>query len=181
MWTDERDAVIRELWRSIPASAIAARFGDVTRNAVIGRAHRLGLAAKTPMTRSEAARIGGKASVAAARAARRAKTKIETKGKAKIVRDLFRAAEFPADAEPVQSLPDLVPTVFRVADLEHHHCRWPGAEIGHSCGRNKVEGLPYCPEHARRAYAGAPPPPLKKVYGGVNRYARQRALAEAGF
>ncbi len=155
MWTEDRDAVIRELWRSIPASAIAARFGDVTRNAVIGRAHRLGLAAKAPMTRSEAARIGGKASVAAARAARaarRAKTKIETKGKARIVRDLFKAATFQADAEPVQSLPDLVPTVFRVADLEHHHCRWPGAEIGHSCGRNRVEGLSYCEFHARRAY-----------------------------
>jgi len=160
MWTEDRDAVIRELWRTIPASAIAARFGDVTRNAVIGRAHRLGLAIKSPMTRSEAARIGGKASVAAARAARaarRAKTKIETKGKAKIVRDLFRSATFQADAEPVPQVPDLVPLVFHVADLEHHHCRWPGEVPGHSCGRNKVEGLSYCAEHARRAYRSPDP------------------------
>lgn len=151
MWTDERDAVIRELWRSIPASAIAARFGDVTRNAVIGRAHRLGLAIKGPSTRSYDARRGGRKAAAIERS-KRTKTKIKTKGKARIVRDLFKAATFQADAEPVQSLPDLVPTVFRVADLEHHHCRWPSAEIGHSCGRNRVEGLSYCEFHARRAY-----------------------------
>ena len=43
-WTDERVAMLRELWaKGLSASQIAVQLGGVTRNAVIGKAHRLGL------------------------------------------------------------------------------------------------------------------------------------------
>ena len=43
-WTDERVVLLRELWaQGLSASQIAARLGGVSRNAVIGKAHRLGL------------------------------------------------------------------------------------------------------------------------------------------
>lgn len=47
MWTDERVEKLRELWgRGMSASEIAEMLGDVTRNAVIGKAHRLGLSGR---------------------------------------------------------------------------------------------------------------------------------------
>src|SRR6202162_5387267 len=50
-WTDERVAVLTKLWAAgLSASQIAAELGGITRNAVIGKVHRLGLSglAKTP-------------------------------------------------------------------------------------------------------------------------------------
>ena len=46
-WTDERVELLKKLWaEGLSASQIAARLGGVTRNAVIGKAHRLGLTGK---------------------------------------------------------------------------------------------------------------------------------------
>ena len=43
-WTDDRVAMLRELWsKGLSASQIAVQLGGVSRNAVIGKAHRLGL------------------------------------------------------------------------------------------------------------------------------------------
>ena len=42
-WTDERVTMLRDLWaKGLSASQIAVQLGGVTRNAVIGKAHRLG-------------------------------------------------------------------------------------------------------------------------------------------
>jgi GcrA cell cycle regulator len=53
-WTEERVAELKELWSSgLSAAQIAARLGDVTRNAVIGKVHRLGLSGRpSPIRRS---------------------------------------------------------------------------------------------------------------------------------
>lgn len=46
-WTDERVALLKDLWaQEMSASEIAKRLGGTTRNAVIGKAHRLGLSRK---------------------------------------------------------------------------------------------------------------------------------------
>ncbi len=46
-WTDERVERLKTLWADgLSASQIAVRLGDVTRNAVIGKVHRLGLAGR---------------------------------------------------------------------------------------------------------------------------------------
>ena len=43
-WTDERTQMAVKLWREgISATLIAGRLGDISRNAVIGKCHRLGL------------------------------------------------------------------------------------------------------------------------------------------
>src|SRR6476620_7465060 len=50
-WTDQRVELLKKLWaEGLSASQIAAEIGNVTRNAVIGKVHRLGLSgrAKTP-------------------------------------------------------------------------------------------------------------------------------------
>ncbi|MCX9148688.1 GcrA family cell cycle regulator, partial [Erythrobacter sp. WG] len=46
-WTDERIATLRKMWEGgATASEIASELGGVSRNAVIGKAHRLGLKAR---------------------------------------------------------------------------------------------------------------------------------------
>ena len=46
-WNDERVETLKKLWsEGFSASQIAAQLGGVTRNAVIGKVHRLGLAAR---------------------------------------------------------------------------------------------------------------------------------------
>ena len=54
-WTDERVELLKKLWADgLSASQIAGELGGITRNAVIGKVHRLGLSgrAKTPRPRA---------------------------------------------------------------------------------------------------------------------------------
>ena len=45
-WTDSKIQILRENWSTMTASALAEKIGGVTRKAVIGKAHRLKLAAR---------------------------------------------------------------------------------------------------------------------------------------
>ncbi len=54
-WTDEREKKLRELWgKGRTANQIADMLGNTTRNAVIGKAHRLKLAARAHSKNSQA-------------------------------------------------------------------------------------------------------------------------------
>lgn len=56
-WTDDRIGKLKELWdKGLSASQIAGELGDVTRNAVIGKAHRLGLKSRPSPVKSESAK-----------------------------------------------------------------------------------------------------------------------------
>ncbi len=51
-WNDERVELLKKLWaEGLSASQIAGRIGSVTRNAVIGKVHRLGLSGRATTTR----------------------------------------------------------------------------------------------------------------------------------
>ena len=53
-WTDERVELLKKLWSDgLSASQIAAELGGITRNAVIGKVHRLGLAGRAGPARAE--------------------------------------------------------------------------------------------------------------------------------
>jgi GcrA cell cycle regulator len=170
-WDAERDDKLRALWGTGPSAAdIASTIGGVTRNAVIGRAHRLGLVLSHG-SRSAAAKAGAAAMKRIREArwqrdnarwqrdnARRerdnARRHKEPIGQKAIVGELFRKVHLPS--EPVSFAEDLVPTVRNLLDLEAHHCRWiPGEVRGGFCGRNVVNGLVYCEFHAKRAYVPA--------------------------
>ena len=61
-WTDERVELLKKLWSDgLSASQIAAELGGITRNAVIGKVHRLGLSG-----RAKSASRGGAAAAQAA-------------------------------------------------------------------------------------------------------------------
>ena len=58
-WTDQKVQKLKELWsKGHTASQIAEALGDTTRNAVIGKAHRLNLEARAPSKQSNSSRTG---------------------------------------------------------------------------------------------------------------------------
>ena len=57
-WTEERVELLKKLWSDgLSASQIAGRLGGITRNAVIGKVHRLGLAGRATTSRMRAPRL----------------------------------------------------------------------------------------------------------------------------
>ena len=87
-WNDERVEQLKKLWsEGLSASQIASRLGGVTRNAVIGKVHRLGLSGRATTSRMKSHRPRPRAAAAAA-AKRMAKSRFATPGNP-AVRGLF--------------------------------------------------------------------------------------------
>lgn len=151
-WTDDRVEVLKKLWsEGLSASQIAGRLGGVTRNAVIGKVHRLGLSGRATTTRIKTARPRARVGAAAKRAA---KPRFAQLGNPNF-RNLYQP-----DAEPfVPAVAELdIPLAERktLQMLTESSCRWPigdpqNADF-HFCNHSKVAGLPYCEFHARRAF-----------------------------
>ena len=146
-WTEDRVGALKKLWlEGQSASQIAkALGGGVTRNAVIGKVHRLGLSGRAAP--SQPARTTFRTTrprpAAAAPQAPSAPRRIEA------------AQPRPAAAPPVPApMPDL-PGTATVMTLGAHMCKWPIGDPSSRefsfCGRRASEGV-YCVEHARVAY-----------------------------
>lgn len=167
VWTPERVETIKTMWADgHSASIIASRIGGVSRNAVIGKLHRMGLAGKR--SRSRATRVRKPPRVYATRLVRPAWTQ--------------QIGQLPLDphtpaVEPIIPTHERKPLLVRKADGHLHandeftndSCRWPcgdpqDADFGF-CGRKKVEGISYCLDHARIAYQ--PPQPRRRQAGVV--------------
>lgn len=148
-WTDERVELLKKLWaEGLSASQIAGRLGSVTRNAVIGKVHRLGLSGRATTSRMKSHRPRPRMA-----AKRMAKTRYAPTGNPAL-RALYQEAE--AYQPPAEEL--VIPLAERktIQTLSECSCRWPigdpqTAEF-HFCGKEKVMGLPYCEFHARRAF-----------------------------
>jgi GcrA cell cycle regulator len=136
-WNPEREEKLRLLWKKgHSASQIAGMLGNTTRNAVIGKAHRLNLEARMTSKKSE---------------------KNENKEKSNFsepkMQKLGRKARFKAlllDKNFEQENPT------KFGDLTDKTCRWP---IGHPheenfyfCGREPMEKFPYCKLHILYAF-----------------------------
>jgi GcrA cell cycle regulator len=148
-WTDERVETLKKLWQDgLSASQIAKQLGGVTRNAVIGKVHRLGLSGRAipskPARPVFKAPRPQRAAAAAPSAPRRIAEPVETEAAA------------PATA-PVRYV-DEAPGSATVLTLGAHMCKWPIGDPSSDsftfCGRRCSDG-PYCTEHARVAYQPA--------------------------
>ena len=149
-WTDERVELLKKLWSDgLSASQIAAELGGITRNAVIGKVHRLGLSGRAKSASSAVARPRKARSSAhmmrMARPAVRGNTA------------LAHAYEIETEAVP-ESIENVIPIGQRrtILELTEQTCHWPIGDPGSTdfffCGGNTVGGLPYCAYHARLAY-----------------------------
>jgi GcrA cell cycle regulator len=144
-WTEERVELLKKLWQEgLSASQIAKQLGGVTRNAVIGKVHRLGLSGRA--TPSKPARTVFKAPrparpVSAPSAPRR----------------LSEPHAMAMQPSPVRYV-DEAPGTATVLTLAAHMCKWPIGDPALDsftfCGRG-VEAGPYCHEHAQVAYQPA--------------------------
>jgi len=101
-WTDERIEQLRQMWeRGMTASQIAEELGGVSRNAVIGKAHRLGLQARPSPVKAAAAAAESSAKPAAAPQARKAPAPVKQEAPASEEPRVARPqAKAPVEAKP---------------------------------------------------------------------------------
>lgn len=162
-WTEERVDLLKKLWgEGLSASQIAARLGQgVTRNAVIGKVHRLNLSGRTPQAHTAAApRTPRKSREPSAPGRPNMAPSMPTAG-ATALKPMVRVEAQPRH----QALPE--PKPLRLQDvsksgnitilhLSDKTCRWPIGDPGTEgfcfCGHGPREGSPYCEYHARLAY-----------------------------
>lgn len=130
-WTEERVDLLKKLWgEGKTAAEIAKELGGVTRNAVIGKAHRLKLSNRvSPIQQNK-------------KPAPAAKPQPEKKK--------------PTIPE---SSGDMSADRYTLEELKGSMCRWPSGDPQEEhfgfCGETSVPGLPYCHEHAKLAYQAA--------------------------
>ena len=152
-WTDERVELLKKLWSDgLSASQIAAELGGITRNAVIGKVHRLGLSGRAKSSSSSSPRP---------RKARSSSHMLRI-GRASIRGNTALAHAYDLDLEPEPELVDnVIPLGQRrtILELTEETCRWPIGDPGGAdfffCGGQTVTGLPYCGYHSRVAYQPA--------------------------
>ena len=138
-WTEEREQKLRKLWeKGYTASQIAEMLGEgATRNAVIGKAHRLKLAARVASKQSKSPKKQDTASDL-----NKQERHISKKNR---FRSLLLDKSFPPE-NPRQ-----------LEELDDKNCRWPSQhhpnEKGfYFCGRPSVEGFSYCKLHVLLAF-----------------------------
>jgi GcrA cell cycle regulator len=158
-WTDERVELLRKLWsEGLSASQIAAQLGGVSRNAVIGKVHRLKLSG----------RGRGRAAAPRAKKASAGPAKTATRPTRTITASIGATAlQVQFDAEPVarqvlRPVQDVVVPISRrleLTQLTERTCKWPNgdplAEDFNFCGNDVGESGPYCGYHSRLAYQPA--------------------------
>lgn len=140
-WSKTHVKTLTALWqKGLSASQIATQLGDgVTRNAVIGKIHRLGLNAR---------RISDPKIVQLHVSDEHADG-LSAGGKALLMDQLEEGLAPEED--------DRVPGgCASIVALSHHSCRWPIGEPGapgfRFCGARKINGRSYCAVHMQRAY-----------------------------
>ena len=136
-WTEEKVAKLKELWgKGNTASQIAEIIGGISRNAVIGKAHRLNLSAKIK-TRSAISNQNFETN----QVNKNLNSKAGRKSK-------FRSLLIEKDFEPENPK--------QLEELDENSCKWP---IGHPdetsfyfCGRSSLKDFSYCKLHILYAY-----------------------------
>ncbi len=156
-WTDERVDLLRKLWSDgLSASQIAAELANgITRNAVIGKVHRLGLSGRVKSAAPVAARPRAQAPRAAKPAPSRTTTIV--RGNTALVMET-RAYEAPAP-RPIEDVVIPISERVTIMELREAMCRWPLGDPStpdfRYCGSRSDVGASYCSHHARMAYQPA--------------------------
>jgi GcrA cell cycle regulator len=147
-WTEERVELLKKLWADgLSASQIAAELGGITRNAVIGKVHRLGLSGRAKSPSSSVPRQRKPRSSSMIRVPR-----AHIRGNTALAYDYVAEPEPELIEIPVEQRKNLL-------QLTEATCHWPVGDPGSTdfffCGGQSNEGSPYCNFHSRVAYQPA--------------------------
>jgi GcrA cell cycle regulator len=137
-WTEEKVEKLKELWgKGNTASQIAKIIGGLSRNAIIGKAHRLNLSAKI------------KSRVSSSNHNQNRSGHEESGAQRKGRKSKFKSLIIEKDFEPENPK--------NLEELTEDVCKWP---IGHPdeesfyfCGRNSLKDFSYCKLHMLYAFA----------------------------
>jgi GcrA cell cycle regulator len=151
-WTDDRVDRLKTLWsEGLSASQIAADLGGVTRNAVIGKVHRLGLSGRAK-PQPQAARP---------RKSRQPTHPMRPAAVTMVVGNTVLKVAPEIELAPRVEIEPEAPGAQRVSilTLTEQMCKWPIGDPSrtdfHFCGRRSDSGVPYCSHHSRLAYQPA--------------------------
>ncbi len=137
-WTEQKIEILKKLWGSgKTASQIAEIIGGISRNAVIGKAHRLNLSAKIKTRSVKSNQNFDNATI---------EKNIQTSKKVR--KSKFRSLIIEKNFEPENPK--------QLEELDENSCKWP---IGHPdeksfyfCGRSSLKDFSYCKLHILYAY-----------------------------
>ena len=144
-WTDDKVSQLRELWdQGLPTSQIG-KILDFTKNAVVGKAHRIGLERRPSPIKRNIMKPNRK------------------KARAPIVPDLSVSLKSDSYNEQknglkynIESIKDKFVEQISLVPKKNIGCEWPNGhpnEIDfYYCGEEKAEGKPYCSKHCSKAY-----------------------------
>ncbi|MEM8790072.1 MAG: GcrA family cell cycle regulator [Pseudomonadota bacterium] len=174
-WTDDRVEKLKELWaEGMSASQIAKSLGGVTRNAVIGKVHRLGLSNRSAGSTSPAPDDGGAAEKKSAKAASAKAAEAEPAPAPKpapapvpqrvapVIRDASqpRAPGLPTPEEEAAraTLAEIEKMAKKLdlLELTERTCKWPIGDPAEEnfffCGLPCAPSKPYCEHHVAIAF-----------------------------
>jgi GcrA cell cycle regulator len=166
-WTEQKIQMLKDMWGNHSASEIAEHIGGLTRNAVIGKAHRLKLSVQKSATPGAGLQCatGGMGAIRSSRKRMLrhlpvvpAPVPAITARAIPTAKDIFRSLEGIGGSVRSEGI-----AMTKAGD---RHCRWPVGDPRSAdfrfCGCSAQEGLPYCVDHARIAYQNV----SRRIRGG---------------
>ncbi|AQX28697.1 MULTISPECIES: GcrA family cell cycle regulator [unclassified Bartonella] len=164
-WTCERVELLKKLWsEGLSASQIAAQLGGVSRNAVIGKVHRLKLPGRGKITQvvSRVQKVLTGVNSSAPRMRRATSSMLQDNGSScnseaanlrmESVIENVTEADIPEKSNVVVPMSRNL----NLLQLNENTCRWPvGDPLSssfHFCGADSSESSPYCDFHAKIAF-----------------------------
>lgn len=147
IWSDDLIARLEKLWSAgKSAGEIAAILGHVSRNAVIGKVHRLGLT---------------RANQAIAKSPAATKVKLPSRNAGAVIQHLRRAPPKIKPEPYVVATPvDIAPRMLSVLEFTDRTCKFGIGDVGEPgfgfCGHETAPGKPYCAGHCKVAFVPLP-------------------------
>lgn len=159
-WTDERVELLKKLWnQGLSASQIAAELaGGITRNAVIGKVHRLGLSGRAKAPAPQQARPRKAPTRAPSHPMSHTHSAPVVRGNLAVAPKAMQMAAPIMELAPTPMTDVVIPMSERVTimELRESMCRWPHgdptSEDFRFCGAKSPTGTPYCNFHSQVAY-----------------------------
>ncbi len=145
-WTEDRVELLAKLWaEGLSASQVAKQLGGVTRNAVIGKVHRLGLSGRAKPSRPTKRKPRTTAAKSRAVTPRTPRAP--------------RRPAAPPPPVPIEAKPLPSGEFATIMTITDHLCKWPLGDPSTAefrfCGRGTDKAEPYCKAHAQLAYQPA--------------------------